>query len=119
MRTETCGEKAGVVEADGTLLSGRRVVSEVRVVNAGVGEGGPVLREKLIGEFLIVPLVGLQDVEAEILAVDVDETAYLIGLLVHFCEEFLVADELGLELLAVLLVHAELAGAAGVGVGVA
>ncbi len=108
-----------MIKADGALLAWGRMVSEMGVVEVGVGEGGPVVGEELVGEFLIVPLVVAEDVEGEILAVDVDETAYLVGLLADLSEELLVAHELGLELLTVLLVHAELAGAAGVGVGVA
>lgn len=36
----------------------------------------------------------------------------------HFCEELFILYKLGFELLIILLVHAELASAAGVGVGI-
>lgn len=113
------GEKAGVLEADRALVCLLVVLKEARVVGVLVGECGPVVFEVVVGEFFFVPLVGLEQVECEVLAVDVHDIPNVAGLLEQFCVEFFVPDELGLELFGVGFVHAELAVAAGVGVGVA
>lgn len=80
----------------------------------------PVLIEEA-DHFFCVPVVVLEQVESKIIVFDEDHTLDFGQLGEDILEELLVLHELLLELFhrARLLVQPELAGAAGVGVGVA
>jgi hypothetical protein len=61
----------------------------------------------------------VQDVQAKVFIINIDYVAHVGRFFNHFGIKLFILDELCLKLLAARLVHTELAGAAGIGVGVA